>query len=47
MDVASPRADDLLLIFHNILRVSSWQVLTPLAVHEEFVRLQFLLMRAE
>lgn len=47
VDVASPRADDLLLIFHNILRVSSWQVLTPLDVHEEFVRLQFLLMRSE
>ena len=47
VDAASPRVDDFLVILRNILRTSNWLPLTPLDIHDDFVRLQLLLMRSE
>ncbi len=45
VDMASPMADDLLVILRNILRTTNWKPATVLDVHEDFVRLQLLLMQ--
>ena len=39
--------NDFLVILRNILRTSNWLPLTPLDIHDDFVRLQLLLMRSE
>lgn len=47
VDATSPRVDDFLVILRNIIRTTNWLTLTPLSIHDDFVRLQLLLMRSE